>query len=274
MRVVILSRSGPEHTYVTDRIMADLGEHVDAIILSDPTPKSTRDQLEFYARRYSTRQFASRVAATVFDRVRHHERNRATRYEEVLFPEGRPHGLDDDDRVHTVAAHNGAECHRMLDDLAPDIIAVYGTAVLKPETIRKAGTVMLNMHTGISPRYRGTDTVFWPLHNEEPEWVGVTIHVLDEGIDTGPILRVGRPDFDATDDEHSLFAKCVRVGADLYVDALSDALHGTLDGETQQLADGNSYRGVDRTVSASRRVKRLVRDGLIRRHAEASATNP
>jgi methionyl-tRNA formyltransferase len=166
--------------------------------------------------------------------------------------------------VRVVPSHNGPECVDLLTELRPDVIAVFGTLVLKPPVIKAARTAILNMHTGLSPRYRGTDTTFWPLHNGEPEWVGVTVHVLDAGIDSGPILRTARPELAADDDDASLFAKCVQVGTPLYVDAVRDALAGHVGGEVQHLEDGRNYLGVERTVGAELRVRRKLRDGLLR----------
>jgi methionyl-tRNA formyltransferase len=121
------------------------------------------------------------------------------------------------------------------------------------------------MHTGISPRYRGSDTVFWALHNEEPEWVGVTIHALDAGLDSGPIYATGRPELAPDDDEDSLFCKCVRVGTPLYIETVRAVANGTARPAPQELASGREYRFADRTVRAERRVERLLREGLLRR---------
>ena len=41
---------------------------------------------------------------------------------------------------------------------------------------------------GISPFYRGTDCNFWALYDNNPHLVGSTIHLLSEGLDSGPIL--------------------------------------------------------------------------------------
>ena len=106
-------------------------------------------------------------------------------------------------------------CQALLDELQPDIIITYGTLIIRPAIIAKAKCSMINMHTGLSPNYRGSDTIFWPLHNEEPEFIGVTIHRVDTGINSGAILRTAHPDIGADDDEHTLFAKAVQVGTPL-----------------------------------------------------------
>lgn len=273
MGIVILSKDGIEHRHVMGRIMDELGDQVDAIIISHPRKKGRVENIKYYWDRYSVPQLGSRFAASLYGKATKYHERRAAQYTRILFPDGDPGVVPGGDKVHIIAGHNSKACHELLDRFQPEIIVVYGTAIIKPPTIRKAGKAILNMHTGISPRYRGTDTAFWPLHNEEPEWVGVTIHHLDEGIDTGPILRTGKPEFAADDDDLSLFAKCVEVGAGLYIDVLRDALAGVYNGQPQALEDGNSYRGVDRTVRASLKVKKLIADGLISDYAARQKTS-
>ena len=148
--------------------------------------------------------------------------------------------------------------------MQPDIIAVYGTAVIRAPVMTTARRAVLNMHTGISPRYRGADTVFWPLYNAEPQWIGTTVHQLDAGIDSGPVLATVRPAIDAADNEDTLFAKCVVVGADAYARLIAAVAAGSATPLLQDLTRGREYRFVDRTVAAERRVRRLLRDGLLR----------
>jgi methionyl-tRNA formyltransferase len=264
MGLVVLSNEGIEHRYVIGAIADALGPQLDAIIVSHPPHKTLRQRWQRYTKRYTNRQIASRVSATVYKAVTRAGAHRAATYRRILFPEGDTGLVPRPDLVRVVPSHNGAQALALLEELKPDVIAVYGTVVIKAPVIRTARRAILNMHTGISPRYRGTDTAFWPLYNQEPEWIGVTIHVLDEDIDSGPILRIGRPDIEPEDDDASLFAKCVRVGAPLYVDALRDALAGSIYGEVQDLAEGHNYLGVERTVGAELRVRKLLRGGLLR----------
>ncbi|MBN1151016.1 hypothetical protein JXA84_07350 [candidate division WOR-3 bacterium] len=48
---------------------------------------------------------------------------------------------------------------------------------------------MINIHPGLLPEYRGLNPINWALKNEE-EFHGATIHLVDEGIDTGPIISM------------------------------------------------------------------------------------
>ena len=170
--------------------------------------------------------------------------------------------------MRVVPSLRGEACRTLLGELSPDYLLVYGTEIVKPETFQLASRGALNLHTGISPRYRGADCGFWALHNEEPEWIGSTVHMLDAGIDTGPILATVRPSIEASDDEHTLFAKCVRVGADTYVQSIEALRAGDGGARPQALSEGREYRSVDRTLRADLRVARLLRGGLLARYLE------
>ena len=80
-----------------------------------------------------------------------------------------------------------------LDDSRPDAVIVYGTNLIRSPLIDRFAGRLVNMHLGLSPYYRGTATNFYPLFNEQPEYVGATIHLIDPGIDSGPILAHARP---------------------------------------------------------------------------------
>lgn len=269
MRVVILTMDGIEHRYVTGVLAAGLGNALKAVVIAEPAPRSFRKRWRSHFRRYSIRQVGSRVAAKLYASWLRKGKYQAATYSRMLGAdlESPPSWFD---RRHTVASHNDAECREFLRECQPDIIAVYGTGIIKAPVISLAGTAILNMHTGLSPRYRGSDTIFWPLHNEEPEWVGVTVHVLDEGVDSGPVIRTGRPDIAAEDDEDSLFSKAVMLGAPLYVEAIFQVSADGVTQAPQRLEEGSSYRFVDRTVTAERRVRQLLKNGLLRRYARTA----
>ena len=46
----------------------------------------------------------------------------------------------------------------------------------------------LNCHMGILPFYRGMDVAQWPILNQDFSNIGLTTHIIDEGVDTGDIL--------------------------------------------------------------------------------------
>ena len=53
---------------------------------------------------------------------------------------------------------------------------------------RFASKWLFNIHFSKLPQYRGVHTATWPILNGETE-AGVTLHLMDEGIDTGPMIE-------------------------------------------------------------------------------------
>jgi methionyl-tRNA formyltransferase len=83
------------------------------------------------------------------------------------------------------------EDHHIQDiiDLNPDVLIAYGCSLIKGRLLDHFKGRFLNVHLGLSPYYRGAGTNFWPLVNNEPEFVGATYMHIDAGIDTGEIIH-------------------------------------------------------------------------------------
>ncbi|MBM81669.1 MAG: hypothetical protein CMJ78_13905 [Planctomycetaceae bacterium] len=77
---------------------------------------------------------------------------------------------------------------KFIESLGPDVlVSAYFNQILKSPVIQIPNRGVLNVHPGWLPRYRGAMAYFWVLRNGE-ERGGVSVHWIDEGIDTGPIL--------------------------------------------------------------------------------------
>jgi len=84
---------------------------------------------------------------------------------------------------------NNAELEAQLRALAPDAIVVVAYGRIIPQwmlTLPRFGNI--NVHASLLPKYRGAAPIQWALANGETE-TGVTTMLLEEGLDTGPILQ-------------------------------------------------------------------------------------
>jgi len=73
--------------------------------------------------------------------------------------------------------------------LESDIYVVFGASFIKGWLIDfLVMNQALNIHMGISPYYRGSSCNFWALYDNNPSYVGATIHMLSKGLDSGDIL--------------------------------------------------------------------------------------
>jgi methionyl-tRNA formyltransferase len=79
-----------------------------------------------------------------------------------------------------------------IKDVQIDIGVVFGTGKLQPHIFNAPRWGCVNVHRGISQHYRGLDSELWAIYRNDFENVGVTIHYVDENLDTGDILAQER----------------------------------------------------------------------------------
>ena len=89
---------------------------------------------------------------------------------------------------HRVPSVNDEEVVALLISLRPALVVVNGTRIIAARVLNSARCPVVNLHAGITPRYRGVHGGYWALAEHHPEWVGTTVHLVDPGIDTGGIL--------------------------------------------------------------------------------------
>ena len=102
----------------------------------------------------------------------------------------------------------------LLLDNPVDFCLVFGTSILKSNILKKVDT-FINIHTGLTQYYRGVESCFWALHDKTPEKIGVTIHNINLGIDTGKIYAQSRIKIVPGDDLDALFFKTCKAGFDV-----------------------------------------------------------
>ena len=93
--------------------------------------------------------------------------------------------LERPDLVVEVPHINDPAVLELAERLKPDVIAVFGTSLIRGPLLGKGRYGMVNLHGGLSPEYRGADCTFWALYNGEPEKVGCSFQFIDAGIVTG-----------------------------------------------------------------------------------------
>ena len=94
-------------------------------------------------------------------------------------------------------------------ELNPDYILLFGSSLIGDEIIQFFKNRVINLHLGLSPYYRGSGTLFWPLVEGLPECVGSTIHLAVKKIDAGGILYQVRPKIESFDSSHSIGNKTI-----------------------------------------------------------------
>lgn len=84
----------------------------------------------------------------------------------------------------------------------------------------------INIHMGVSPYYRGSSCNFWALWDRRPEFVGATVHLLSQGLDSGPMLFHVRPRFEGQD----IFRWTMQAVEDVQVEIMERISNDTIRG--------------------------------------------
>lgn len=102
--------------------------------------------------------------------------------------------------------------------------------IVRPEKFKKARAY--NIHFSLLPKYKGMYTSIWPLLNNEIS-SGVTLHEIDSGIDTGPIIEQREFSISKHDRARDLYEKYLTTSFELIKERLNDIITGNLSVTTQ-----------------------------------------
>ena len=149
-----------------------------------------------------------------------------------------------------------------LEGIDVAVLVAYGQ-LISPELLAVPNLGFVNVHFSLLPRWRGAAPVERAILEGDTE-TGVTLIVMDEGLDTGPVLDMARTPIGDAESAGQLTDRLARLGADLLGGRLPDYMAGELDPSPQ---DGDSTDApkidpgearIDPTASADE-LARLVR---------------
>ena len=97
--------------------------------------------------------------------------------------------------------------------------------IFRPEIINLPKLGVINCHAGKLPFYRGRNILNWALINDEKEF-GITVHYVDEGIDTGDIIKQNTFSINDNDDYNSLLEIAYVECSNILVSAIKEIQSG------------------------------------------------
>jgi folate-dependent phosphoribosylglycinamide formyltransferase PurN len=155
-------------------------------------------------------------------------RRSAARLAEIWHQHGLDPRLDPDIAVRDIGSVNSQACRAALRELAPAVVVVYGTRIIKGETLRCVTAPFINYHAGINPKYRGQNGAYWARREGDPDHAGVTVHLVDEGVDTGDVLYQAIDQFSPADNIATYQHRQMATALPLMIRAIEDALSDRL----------------------------------------------
>lgn len=127
-----------------------------------------------------------------------------------------------------------------IENMNADVIVVVAYGKILPKKILEAAKYgCINVHASLLPKYRGAAPIQWSVINGDKE-TGVTVMQMDEGLDTGDILRIEKTEIGDNETSEELFNRLSLIGADALIKALDDIEKGISKPIPQGKSD-NSY---------------------------------
>lgn len=131
----------------------------------------------------------------------------------------------------------------VLKEVQPDLVVFTGGGLIRANILALPKLGVLNCHTGILPPYRGMDVVEWTAAERQVSTVGfgATLHFMDKGVDSGPIILKRTISTRPNDDFHSIRERLEVVMVELMLEGIAGLREGTLQPQAQKIEDGRQY---------------------------------
>jgi len=128
------------------------------------------------------------------------------------------------------------------DDFSPDIILSSGyDRLLRPKTVQKFSQRIINLHAAYLPWARGIGTTLFATMLRYP--YGVSIHFINEGLDTGNLISRRMVQPDPKDTLRTFYTKLLSATEELFFESFPKIVTGQINGVPQeQLGEINTNR--------------------------------
>jgi len=142
--------------------------------------------------------------------------------------------------VYCVANHNDDVCKELLTADKPDVLALGGTRIIKPQILETPRRATVNAHPGLLPLLRGSASVGWALYKDFPQ--GATAHFIDPGIDTGDIIVKRQLPVYRHDTYESINYRIAILSGELMAESLTLLANGEAPREPQDRNVGETFK--------------------------------
>lgn len=138
------------------------------------------------------------------------------------------------ERIEAPSSLNDPAFVETLRALEPDLlVSVQAAQIMRRAVLETPRLGAVNLHFGPLPRYRGVAPIAWAIINGEAE-TAVTLHLMDPGIDSGPVLASAPVAIGRDETARSLYDRCTQAAVDLFSAEWARIRAGGLDGRPQE----------------------------------------
>jgi methionyl-tRNA formyltransferase len=139
-----------------------------------------------------------------------------------------------------VGNHNDPVCREMLEVFGPELVVLGGTRILRSHILATPSRGTVNAHPGLLPWLRGSSSVGWAIYKDMA--VGSTVHFVEAGIDTGPIILQRELQVRRGDTYEYLVRRTLTLSGELMAETLRMFEDGEVQGAPQDISVGETLR--------------------------------
>jgi methionyl-tRNA formyltransferase len=205
MKILILKGDAPRHNYFANQIKNLQG--FDTLTLSYNRLSQNRLWNTFLK---SPKTFFSRSNKYIFKFIR-----RWKSKEQAFF--NYPPSTQD----HIVYSFNSLSSINIMKGFDPDILVAFGIPIISKKVISIPKYRAIKLHGGISPDYKGGNTIFWPLYRNDINKVGATLHYMVKKVDSGKVISKVYPEISSDDNEFTVSAKTFKLATNEMVNIIN-----------------------------------------------------
>jgi len=154
-----------------------------------------------------------------------------------------------------------------IKEINPDMVLIFGCYLIKEPLYSALPANTINLHAGLSPRYRGSATLFWPFYFLEPNYAGATFHYIIAEPDAGDIIHQVTPDLEKNDGIHDVACKVIIKSAEEMLKLLDMARHKKLK-SFKQKATGKNFLTTDFKPEHLRIIYNIYNDDMVKCYLE------
>jgi len=149
----------------------------------------------------------------------------------------------------------------------PKVGFIFGAPLLPKEIYSIPEYGCVNIHTGLVQHYRGVDSSYWAIYEENFDKIGTTLHYIDSSIDGGDIIDQDTVKVVETDTPDKLFFKTCQLGFVMLIDNLQSIINNDVDrkrlnhrGKLFQTKDMNSDIMKEINLTCKDKIKRFLNE--------------
>lgn len=168
---------------------------------------------------------------------------------------------------------NSAKSTLWLETKSPDVVLIFGSDLIMNSLYSVLPKDSINLHLGLSPRYRGAATLFWPFYFLEPNLAGSTLHYIISEPDAGEIIHQCTPELSLNDGIHDVGCKTVISSSDEVIKLLEFKEKNIAWKRFKQKGTGKNFMSTDFRPEHLRVIYNLFDDDIVKQYLNGNISS-